>query len=91
MGNRSASRAASHSLAVAPWPMGVGGHLYAALAIAAGLAMIHFAWRVFHIRSGPEANRAAMQLFGFSILYLFLLFAALVAEHGLGLIERFGL
>jgi protoheme IX farnesyltransferase len=79
------------ALAVAPWPMGVGGHLYAALAIVAGLAMIHFAWRVFRIRSGPEANRVAMQLFGFSILYLFLLFAALVAEHGLGLIGRFGL
>jgi heme o synthase len=78
-------------LAVAPWPMGVGGSLYAALSIAAGLAMIHFAWRVFRIRSGREANRAAMQLFGFSILYLFLLFAALVAEHGLGLIGRFGL
>ena len=29
--------------------------------------------------------RAAQQLFGFSILYLFLLFAALLAEHGLGL------
>jgi protoheme IX farnesyltransferase len=78
-------------LAVAPWPLGIGGRLYAALSIAAGLAMIHFAWRVFRTRSGPEANRAAMQLFGFSILYLFLLFAALVAEHGLGLIGRFGL
>ena len=79
------------AVAVAPWPMGVGGGLYAALAIAAGLAMIHFAWRVFRIRTGAEANRAAMQLFGFSIVYLFLLFAALVAEHGLGLIGRFGL
>ncbi len=79
------------ALAVAPWPMGVGGRLYAALSIAAGLAMIHFAWRVFRTRRGPEANRAAMQLFGFSILYLFLLFAALVVEHGFGLIGRFGL
>jgi protoheme IX farnesyltransferase len=77
--------------AIAPWPMGVGGRLYAALAIAAGLAMIHFAWRVYRTRRGPPANRAAMQLFGFSILYLFLLFAALVVEHGFGLIGRFGL
>jgi len=29
--------------------------------------------------------RAAQHLFAFSILYLFLLFAALLAEHGLGL------
>jgi protoheme IX farnesyltransferase len=28
--------------------------------------------------------RAARQLFGFSILYLFLLFATLLAEHGFG-------
>ena len=31
-----------------------------------------------------------MRLFGFSILYLFLLFAVLIVEHGFGLIERFG-
>ncbi len=79
------------AIAVAPWPLGVGGRIYAALAIAAGLAMIHFAWRVYRTRQGREANRAAMQLFGFSILYLFLLFAALVVEHGSGLIERYGL
>jgi protoheme IX farnesyltransferase len=79
------------AVALAPWPLGVGGRLYAALAIAAGLAMVHFAWRVYRIREGAEANRAAMRLFGFSIVYLFLLFAALVAEHGLGLIARFGL
>jgi protoheme IX farnesyltransferase len=78
-------------LALAPWPMGVGGRIYAALAIVAGVAMIHFAWRVYRTREGAPANRAAMQLFGFSILYLFLLFAALVVEHGFGLIGRFGL
>ena len=32
-----------------------------------------------------------MQLFGFSIFYLFLLVALLVVEHGFGLIERWGL
>ena len=72
-------------LAVAPWLMGVGGRIYAALAIAAGLGMIHLAWRVFRIREGAPANRAAMQLFGFSILYLFSLFAALLVEHLAGL------
>ena len=78
-------------IALAPWPMGVGGRLFGASAIAGGLWMIHLAWRVFRIREGAPANRAAMQMFGFSILYLFLLFAALVVEHGFGLIERFGL
>jgi protoheme IX farnesyltransferase len=79
------------AVALAPWPMGVGGRIYAALAIVAGVAMIHFSWRVYRTRDGARANRAAMQLFGFSILYLFLLFAALVVEHGFGLIGRFGL
>jgi len=49
------------------------------------------ALRVFWIRQGVEANKAAMRLFAFSILYLFLLFSALVVEHGFGLLERFGL
>jgi heme o synthase len=79
------------AVAIAPWPMGVGGRIYGALALVAGLAMIHLAWRVYRIREGAPANRAAMQLFGFSILYLFVLFAALVVEHSFGLIERFGL
>ena len=45
-------------------------------------------WRlpsqVFRLREGEPAMRVAQQLFGFSILYLFLLFATLLAEHGLG-------
>jgi heme o synthase len=79
------------AVAVAPWPMGVGGRIYGALALAAGFAMIRLAWRVYSIREGAPANRAALQLFGVSILYLFMLFAALVVEHALGLIQRFGL
>jgi heme o synthase len=78
-------------LGLAPWLMGVGGELYAALAVVVGGGMLAMALRVFRIRHGVQANKAAMQLFAFSILYLFLLFSALVVEHGFGLIERFGL
>jgi protoheme IX farnesyltransferase len=78
-------------VALAPWPMGVGGTLYGALAVVAGAWMVWLAWRVYRLREGAPANRAAMRLFGFSILYLFMLFAALVLEHGFGLIERLGL
>jgi heme o synthase len=78
-------------VALAPWPMRVGGPLYGGLATIAGAWMVRLAWRVYRIREGAPANRAAMRLFGFSILYLFLLFAALVVEHGFGLIQRFGL
>jgi heme o synthase len=74
-----------------PWFMGTAGKIYAAAAIVAGAGMALMAVRVFSIREGSRANKAAMQMFGFSILYLFLLFSALVVEHGFGLIERFGL
>jgi protoheme IX farnesyltransferase len=35
-------------------------------------------------------ERAAKQMFGFSLLYLFLLFAVLVADHALGAVLAFG-
>ncbi len=58
---------------------------YAVVAALGGLGMLALAIQVFRRRDGEPAMRAAQQLFGFSILYLFLLFAALLAEHGLGL------
>jgi protoheme IX farnesyltransferase len=33
------------------------------------------------VREGREADHAAKQLFGFSILYLFVLFAVILGEH----------
>ena len=50
-----------------------------------GLGMLALALQVYRLPRG-RAGRAgsAQQLFGFSILYLFLLFATLLAEHGLG-------
>jgi protoheme IX farnesyltransferase len=78
-------------LGATPWLMGIGGELYAAVSIAAGIGFVLLAFRVYRVREGAAANKAAMQLFGFSILYLFLLFSALILEHGFGLIERFGL
>jgi len=42
--------------------------------------MVVLAWQVF--REAPDAgNRASRKLFAFSILYLFLLFAALLADR----------
>jgi protoheme IX farnesyltransferase len=78
-------------VAVLPWFMGVAGSLYAGVAAVSGIVMAVMAIRVYRIREGAPAKKAAMQLFGFSILYLFLLFTALVFEHGFGLFERFGL
>jgi protoheme IX farnesyltransferase len=64
-------------LALAPWATGLGGSIYGATAVISGCAFLYFAGRV--VRS--EAPRHARALFAFSILYLFLLFAALLAER----------
>ena len=70
-------------LGVAPWLMGFASAVYGGVAIAGGLAMLVCAARVFVVREGAKADRVAMQLFGVSILYLFLLFAVIVAENGI--------
>jgi len=78
-------------LGVAPWLTGAAGRLYGAASIALGLALVVFALRVYLTRDGAEANKAAMRLFAFTILYLFALFGLVVIERGLGLIGLWGL
>jgi protoheme IX farnesyltransferase len=65
-------------LGVAPWLLGFAGPAYGIVALAAGAAMIVLAFRVRRERIG---YRASKQLFGFSILYLFLLFAMLLVDR----------
>jgi len=64
----------------APWLMGYAGTAYGISALVAGALMVAFAWRVFTRREGAAAGAAARQLFGYSILYLFGLFAVLLIE-----------
>jgi heme o synthase len=71
--------------ALAPLLLGFGGLAYAAVSVPSSVGMIALALQVFRHREGERAFRAAQHLFAFSILYLFLLFSALLAEHGLGL------
>lgn len=70
---------------LAPVALGFGGLAYAVVATLSGLGMLALAVEVFRFREGEASAKACYRLFGFSILYLFLLFAALLAEHGLGL------
>jgi protoheme IX farnesyltransferase len=71
-------------LGLAPVFYGFGGLAYAIIATIGGLGMLALAAQVYRLREGEPAMRVAQQLFGFSILYLFLLFATLLAEHGFG-------
>ena len=72
-------------LGLAPVALGFGGLLYAVIAVIGGLGMLAFSVRVLRNRTGDAEKRAAMGMFGFSILYLFALFSALLAEQSFGL------
>jgi len=69
-------------LGVAPWAFGYTGALYGVTALVTGAIMVMLAWQVF--REIRPAERASRNLFAFSILYLFLLFAVLLVERGWG-------
>ena len=69
-------------LGVAPWALGYTGALYGVTAIVTGAIMLVLGWQVF--RESRPAERASRNLFAFSILYLFLLFAVLLVERGWG-------
>jgi protoheme IX farnesyltransferase len=86
-------------VAIAPVFTGLGGALYLAVSALGGAAFIGLAARLAASRAGDTAGerrddglyevkagaRHARNLFAFSILYLFALFAALLAERLIGL------
>ena len=86
-------------LCLVPAFTGLGGITYLAVAAGGGLIFLVLAWRVFKSRAGDAADprqddglydvkaaaKDARNLFAFSILYLTLLFATLLAEHLLDL------
>jgi protoheme IX farnesyltransferase len=67
-------------LGVAPWLMGYAGLSYGLVALVTGAAMIVLALQVFAERP-DTGDRASRRLFAVSILYLFLLFAALLVDR----------
>ena len=60
-----------------PFATQMSGLIYLASAVALGARFIHYAWRLYRDYSDALARRT----FRFSILYLSLLFAALLADH----------
>ena len=68
-------------LGVLPFVLGFASLAYLTLSVVLGIVFLVFAWRVFRVRQGERADRHARTLFGFSIIYLFLLFADLVCER----------
>jgi protoheme IX farnesyltransferase len=67
-------------IGASPWLLGYAGLAYGLTSLIAGLLMVALAWRVWTRTEGDRATTAARQLFAYSILYLFGLFAALLIE-----------
>jgi heme o synthase len=67
--------------AVAPWPLGLTGPIYGVAATALSLAFLILSLQVLASRARePKEMKAEKRLFAFSILYLFAVFGALVAD-----------
>ena len=64
----------------APWLFGYTGLAYGVTSLVAGALMVAFAWRVWTSTEGERATAAARQMFAYSIVYLFGLFAVLLIE-----------
>jgi protoheme IX farnesyltransferase len=61
------------------WALGFAGAIYGVTAFICGAMLIVLAFQVS--RSSGADRRATHRLFAFSVTYLFLLFAALLADH----------
>jgi heme o synthase len=65
-------------ISVLPWALGFAGTIYAATALICGAILIVLA---VHLSRSRADRPSARRLFVFSISYLFLVFAALLADH----------
>ena len=70
-------------LGLAPALLGTTGPVYGAVALLMGLGFVGLAWRVLR----ESGERAPKQLFGYSILYLFVLFGVLIIDRAPGLLS----
>ena len=67
-------------LALAPTFMGIAGWLYGGVAAVMGVLFCMAALAVWY----DESDRAPKRMFGFSIIYLFVLFALMIADRAVG-------
>jgi protoheme IX farnesyltransferase len=68
------------AVAAAPWALGYFDAIYGIVSLILGAGMLGFAINVYIRRERSQSLRATRKLFAFSILYLFALFATLLAE-----------
>jgi heme o synthase len=69
------------AIGVLPYALGFASIIYGVVSLLLGIEFVRRAVLVFRVREGDVANKTAMRLFGFSIVYLYLLFAELLVER----------
>ncbi len=65
---------------VLPWYLGYTSAGYGVVAAILGLGFVWYSWKVFLMPDSDRAMRPAKALFGYSLLYLFAIFAAYLAD-----------
>jgi heme o synthase len=70
------------AVAIAPWALGMTGWVYGATTLATNASFLYLAFGVWRSETTEAAAmKAEKRLFGYSILYLFILFAALALDR----------
>lgn len=68
-------------IVVSPYLLGFASPVYGAVSSVLSAVFVALAFNVWRKREGDAARKAAVRLFSFSILYLFLIFALLLGEN----------
>ncbi|KZL27255.1 MULTISPECIES: heme o synthase [unclassified Pseudovibrio] len=71
---------------MAPYFLGFASVFYGVGSAMLGLVFLGYAIRVWRVREGDAAKKTAMSLFKFSLFYLMLIFAGLLAENMISLV-----
>jgi heme o synthase len=69
----------------APAALGIAGWSYLVSAALLGTVFLERSWNLGRLNGSDSSRRAAGRLFGFSIFYLFVLFAVIIVEHAVSL------
>ncbi|MFS8180362.1 heme o synthase [Pseudovibrio denitrificans] len=71
---------------MSPYFLGFASAFFGVGSAILGLVFLGYAIRVWKVRKGDAAKKSAMSLFKFSLFYLMLIFAGLLAENMIGLV-----
>ncbi|WP_192360701.1 heme o synthase [Mesorhizobium mediterraneum] len=69
---------------VLPWALGFTTPVYGVLAVLLGAGFVWYAWKVLQMADDDHVMKPAKALFGYSLLYLFAIFAIYLADCVVG-------